>query len=118
MKVSKRDGHTVTYDRAKIVTAIKKANAEVEPCEKVSDEKIEEIVSGIEAKNKQRMLVEDIQDHQQANRQADLQPGVPVDDKAKPKKKRVTQEAAQYRQKGHESSGNIDNQQVEKKFRR
>ena len=29
MKVIKRDGHTVTYDRAKIVTAIKKANAEV-----------------------------------------------------------------------------------------
>ena len=62
MKVIKRDGHTVTYDRSKIVTAIQKANAEVEPCEKISDEKIEEIVQGIEAKNRQRMLVEDIQD--------------------------------------------------------
>ena len=62
MKVIKRDGHTVTYDRSKIITAIKKANAEVEPCEKVTDEKIEEIVQGIESKNRPRMLVEDIQD--------------------------------------------------------
>ncbi len=62
MKVIKRDGHTVTYDRSKIITAIKKANAEVEPCEKVTDEKIEEIVEGIESKNRPRMLVEDIQD--------------------------------------------------------
>lgn len=62
MKVIKRDGHTVTYDRSKIITAIRKANAEVEPDEKVSDEKIEEIVQGIEAKNRPRMLVEDIQD--------------------------------------------------------
>ncbi len=62
MKVIKRDGHTVTYDRSKIIIAIQKANAEVEPCEKISEEKIEEIVQGIEAKNRSRMLVEDIQD--------------------------------------------------------
>ena len=62
MKVIKRDGHTVTYDRSKIITAIKKANAEVEPGEKVTDEKIEEIVQGIESKNRPRMLVEDLQD--------------------------------------------------------
>ena len=62
MKVIKRDGHTVTYDRSKIITAIKKADAEVEPGEKVTDEKIEEIVQGIESKNRPRMLVEDIQD--------------------------------------------------------
>ena len=62
MKVIKRDGHTVTYDRSKNITAIKKANAEVEPGEKVTDEKIEEIVQGIESKNRPRMLVEDIQD--------------------------------------------------------
>ena len=62
MKVLNIDGHTVTYDRSKIITAIKKANAEVEPCEKVSDEKIEEIVESIESKNRPRMLVEDIQD--------------------------------------------------------
>ncbi len=62
MKVIKRDGHTVNYDRAKIITAIKKANAEVEPAEKISEDKIEEIVEGIESKNRSRMLVEDIQD--------------------------------------------------------
>lgn len=62
MKVIKRDGHTVTYDRSKIITAIQKANAEVEPCEKITEDKIEEIVQGIEAKNRSRMLVEDIQD--------------------------------------------------------
>jgi ribonucleoside-triphosphate reductase len=62
MKVVKRDGHIVDFDRSKIVIAIQKANAEVEPCEKVTEEKIEEIVQGIEAKNKKRMLVEDIQD--------------------------------------------------------
>ena len=62
MKVIKRDGHTVNYDRSKIITAIKKANAEVEDGEKVTDEKIEEIVAGIESKNRPRMLVEDIQD--------------------------------------------------------
>ena len=62
MKVIKRDGHTVNYDRSKIITAIKKANAEVEDCEKVSEEKIEEIVESIESRNRPRMLVEDIQD--------------------------------------------------------
>ncbi|MBQ4522867.1 MAG: anaerobic ribonucleoside-triphosphate reductase [Lachnospiraceae bacterium] len=62
MIVIKRDGHTVPYDRQKIITAIKKANAEVEPAEKVDDETIEHIVEGIESKNRNRMLVEDIQD--------------------------------------------------------
>ena len=62
MIVIKRDGRTVPYDRQKIITAIKKANAEVEPAEKVDDETIENIVTGIEAKNRNRMLVEDIQD--------------------------------------------------------
>lgn len=62
MQVIKRDGRAVSFDRSKIVIAIQKANAEVEPCEKISDEKIEEIVEGIEQKNKKRILVEDIQD--------------------------------------------------------
>ena len=62
MQVIKRDGRAVTYDRNKIMVAIRKANAEGEPCEKISDEKIEEIVEGIEAKHRKRMLVEDIQD--------------------------------------------------------
>ena len=62
MKVIKRDGTTVSYDRNKIKRAILKANAEVEPSEQVTDETIEYIISCIESKNRSRMLVEDIQD--------------------------------------------------------
>ena len=62
MKVIKRDGSTVTYDRSKIVTAIQKANAEVEEKEQVSVDKIDAIIEGIEAKKRNRILVEDIQD--------------------------------------------------------
>ena len=62
MKVVKRDGTIVDFDRSKIVVAIQKANAEVEPEEKVTDAKIEEIVHGIETKKRKRILVEDIQD--------------------------------------------------------
>ena len=62
MKVIKRDGTTVSYDRSKIKRAIQKANAEVEASEKVTDETIDYIISCIESKNRSRMLVEDIQD--------------------------------------------------------
>jgi len=62
MKVIKRDGTTVDFDRNKIITAIKKANGAVEPEHRVTDEQIEEIVSSIERKKKLRLLVEDIQD--------------------------------------------------------
>ena len=62
MKVIKRDGSTVQYDRSKIALAIKKANAEVEACEQVDDDVIDTIIESIEDKGRQRMLVEDIQD--------------------------------------------------------
>ncbi len=62
MKIIKRDGREVDYDRSKIITAINKANAEVPEEEKISEEKIEQIVRYIEDRNKKRMLVEDIQD--------------------------------------------------------
>lgn len=62
MKVIKRDGSTVDFDRSKIVLAISKANNAVDEQYRVTDEKIEEIVSGIESKHRQRVLVEDIQD--------------------------------------------------------
>ncbi len=62
MKVIKRDGRAVTYDRSKIVTAIQKANAEVAPSEQVSVDTIDSIIGYIESKNRARMLVEDIQD--------------------------------------------------------
>lgn len=48
MKVTKRDGRVVDYDRNKIIVAIQKANAEVERYEQVSEEKIDAIVAGIE----------------------------------------------------------------------
>ena len=38
MKIVKRDGKIVAYDKEKIVTAISKANAEVEEKDKVTDE--------------------------------------------------------------------------------
>ena len=41
MKVIKRDGRVVEYDRNKIVIAIQKANAEVDKSEQVNEEKIE-----------------------------------------------------------------------------
>ena len=62
MRIIKRDGRDVDYDRSKIITAISKANAEVPEEEKISPEKIEEIVTYIEERNRKRMLVEDIQD--------------------------------------------------------
>ena len=62
MKVIKRDGRAVDYDREKIVAAIEKANDEVRPREKASKEEIKEILHYIEELDKKRMLVEDIQD--------------------------------------------------------
>ncbi|MCI9579890.1 MAG: anaerobic ribonucleoside-triphosphate reductase [Oscillospiraceae bacterium] len=62
MKVIKRDGASVDYDRSKIVTAIQKANTEVQPSDRIAPEEIESIIDGIEALNRPRMLVEDIQD--------------------------------------------------------
>ncbi len=62
MKVIKRDGRAVDYDRAKIQIAIEKANQEVKPKERANKEDIKGIIQYIEDLNKKRMLVEDIQD--------------------------------------------------------
>ncbi|MBE5938426.1 MAG: anaerobic ribonucleoside-triphosphate reductase [Lachnospiraceae bacterium] len=62
MKVIKRDGRVVDYDRNKILKAIFKANAEVDRYEKLSEEKIEGIVAGIENLHRDNMHVENIQD--------------------------------------------------------
>lgn len=48
MKVIKRDGAVVEYDREKIRTAIKKANNDVSRKEKATDEEIEGIINYIE----------------------------------------------------------------------
>ncbi len=62
MKVIKRDGRAVDYDKAKIKIAIEKANREVKPKERATKEDIQKIIQYIEELNKKRMLVEDIQD--------------------------------------------------------
>jgi len=62
MKVTKRDGRVVDYDRNKIVLAIQKANVEVDRYEQVSEETIDAIVASIENKRTDNLMVEDIQD--------------------------------------------------------
>ena len=62
MKVIKRDGTTVNYDRNKIKVAIQKANAAVDEEHRITDEQIEQILRNIESKKRSRLLVEDIQD--------------------------------------------------------
>ncbi len=62
MKVIKRDGRAVDYDRSKIEIAIEKANREVHGNIKATKEDIKKIIKYIENLDKKRMLVEDIQD--------------------------------------------------------
>ena len=62
MKVIKRDGREVDYDRQKIVTAISKANQEVVKKERATKDEINSVIEYIEQLGKKRMLVEDIQD--------------------------------------------------------
>ena len=62
MKVIKRDGRAVDYDRSKIKIAIEKANGDVQARYRISKDGIKEIIEYIESLGKRRMLVEDIQD--------------------------------------------------------
>ncbi len=62
MKVIKRDGRAVDFDREKVRIAIDKANKEVRPRERATKEEIKEIIEYIEELAKRRILVEDIQD--------------------------------------------------------
>ena len=62
MKIIKRNGSIVDYDKEKIITAIGKANNEVQEEDRVSDIQIKNIVKYIESLKKRRILVEDIQD--------------------------------------------------------
>ncbi len=62
MKVIKRDGRAVDFDRSKIEIAIDKANQEVRPKERATKAEIKEIIEYIMETDKKRMLVEDIQD--------------------------------------------------------
>ena len=62
MKVIKRDGSTVDFDRSKIVVAIQKANMAVEEPYRLDDASIEAIADSVASKGRKRLLVEDIQD--------------------------------------------------------
>ena len=62
MKIVKRDGRKVDYDRDKIVIAISKANKEVGGKDKISRGDIAFITKYIESLDKSSMNVEDIQD--------------------------------------------------------
>lgn len=62
MKVIKRDGKSVDFDREKIRIAIGKANICVDEEDRVTDRQIENIIKYIENLKKKRIVVEDIQD--------------------------------------------------------
>ena len=62
MKVIKRDGRVVDFDRSKIQIAIEKANKDVRTKERATKEEIKEIIKYVEELDKRRILVEDIQD--------------------------------------------------------
>lgn len=62
MKVIKRDGRAVDYNREKIHIAISKANMEVKPKERATKSEIRAITDYIESLDRKRLLVEDIQD--------------------------------------------------------
>ncbi|MBQ9988015.1 MAG: anaerobic ribonucleoside-triphosphate reductase [Erysipelotrichales bacterium] len=62
MKVIKRDGTIVEFDKMKIRLAIEAANKEIKESGRASDKEIDEIISFIESLGKKRILVEDIQD--------------------------------------------------------
>ena len=62
MKIIKRNGRAVDYDREKIRVAIEKANKEVKLEERATKEQIKNMIKYIEERGKKRMLVEDIQD--------------------------------------------------------
>ena len=62
MKVIKRDGATVDFDRSKIIVAIQKANAAVDEDSRIDQEQIEAIADNVQNKGRSRLLVEDLQD--------------------------------------------------------
>lgn len=62
MIIIKRNGREVKYDREKIVNAINKANKTVTENERISSDKIEEILVELEKNKKDKVNVEEIQD--------------------------------------------------------
>lgn len=62
MKVIKRDGRAVEFKSDKISIAIEKANREVANDKRANKQEVDRIIEYIEALDKKRILVEDIQD--------------------------------------------------------
>lgn len=62
MRVIKKNGNAVLFERGKIQLSIEHANNDVLDHEKASDDEIENIICYIEDLGKKRILVEDIQD--------------------------------------------------------
>ncbi len=65
MKIIKRSGAEVAFDRSKITVAVQKANASVPAADRLNDEQIEEITANVEAKCEtvpRALNVEEIQD--------------------------------------------------------
>ena len=62
IKVQKRDGRIVNYDREKIVRAIQKANAEVDAAERAGEALIDGILDDVEKECEDVVHVESIQD--------------------------------------------------------
>ena len=62
MKVIKRDGRKVDYDRDRIIIAISRANRDVSGKDKISRSSIECITSYIEGLNRSSISIEEIQD--------------------------------------------------------
>ncbi len=62
MKVIKRDGRAVDFDRTKIELAIEKANQEVRQKDRATKNEIKQIINYVLESDKKRILVEDIQD--------------------------------------------------------
>ena len=62
MKVIKRDGRTVDFDRSKIRISLERAGEEVNLSERTNNDDVKGIISYIEGLDKNRMLSEDIQD--------------------------------------------------------
>lgn len=62
MKVIKRDGTTVDFDRTKILVAVQKANNTIPEESRITQDDIESIADFVAATDRPRLLVEDIQD--------------------------------------------------------
>ncbi len=62
MKVIKRDGSSVSFDRSKIIKAIEKANCEVGENHQISAKEIQRLVGSIEVQCGQCIQVETVQD--------------------------------------------------------